>query len=176
MKENGIRARLGKYRPDWLTLVLLGLIAYVWFRPPAWVSDENRAPPEIRAALLDGRQIRLEQLRGKVVVVNFWATWCPYCRHEMPDMERFYRDYRERGFEILALSQDDAPEPVRQFLAREGYHFPVAMAEAGQAAALGGVSRLPTSFIIDKQGRVRHKISGQVHYARLEGLVKPLLE
>ncbi|MGE5027852.1 MAG: TlpA family protein disulfide reductase [Betaproteobacteria bacterium] len=168
--------RLKKYRPDWLTLVLLGLIGYVWFRPPAWVSDENHAAPQMQATLLDGRPFRLEQLRGKVVLVNFWATWCPYCRHEMPAMERFYRDYRGRGFEILALSQDDAPDAVRQFLAREGYHFPAAMAEAGQAAALGGVSRLPTSFIIDKQGRVRYKISGQLHYARLEGLVGPLLE
>ncbi len=169
-------ARVKKYRPDWLTLVLLGLIVYVWFRPPAWVSDENHVAPEVKVALLDGRPISLEQLRGKVVLVNFWATWCPYCRHEMPDMERFYRDYRAQGFEILALSQDDAPEPVRQFMAKEGYHFPVAMAEARHAVALGGVSRLPTSFIVDKQGRVRHKISGQVHYARLEGLVKPLLD
>ncbi|OIP14089.1 MAG: hypothetical protein AUK53_05590 [Betaproteobacteria bacterium CG2_30_59_46] len=169
-------ARVKKYRPDWLTLVLLGLIVYVWFRPPAWVSDENRMAQEVKVALLDGRQISLEQLRGKVVLVNFWATWCPYCRHEMPDMERFYSDYRDQGFEILALSQDDAPEPVRQFLAKEAYLFPVAMAQAGQGAALGGVSRLPTSFLIDKQGRVRHKINGQVHYARLEGLVKPLLD
>lgn len=176
MKQGRWRAWAGKLKPDWLTLVLLGLIAYVWFRPPAWVSDENRAAPELRASLLDGRQLRLEQLRGKVVLVNFWATWCPYCRHEMPAMESFYRDYRGRGFEILALSQDDAAEPVRRFLAKEGYHFPVAMAEAGHAAVFGGVSRLPTSFIIDRHGRVRHKISGQVHYARLESLVGPLLE
>ncbi len=169
-------ARVRKYRPDWLTLVLLGLIVYVWFRPPAWVTDENRVAPEVKVVLLDGRQISLDQLRGKVVLVNFWATWCPYCRHEMPDMARFYRDTRAQGFEILALSQDDAPEPVRQFMAKEAYPFPVAMAEARHAVAFGGVSRLPTSFLIDRQGRVRYKISGQVHYARLESLVKPLLE
>jgi len=93
----------------------------------------------------------------------------------MPDMERFYRDYRARGFEIVALSQDDDRETVRRFMAAEGYHFPAAMAEGG-AAAFGGVGRLPTSFIIDKQGRLRLKISGQVHYARLEDLVVPLLQ
>jgi thiol-disulfide isomerase/thioredoxin len=175
VKAGNVWARVRKYRPDWLTLVLLGLIVYVWFRPPAWVSDENRVAPEVRVVLLDGRQTSLEQLRGKVVLVNFWATWCPYCRHEMPDMERFYRDYRAQGFEILALSQDDTPELVRQFLVKEGYHFSVAMAEARHAVAFGGVSRLPTSFIVDKQGRVRHKISGQVHYGRLEDLVTPLL-
>ncbi|MDD5240905.1 MAG: TlpA disulfide reductase family protein [Sulfuricella sp.] len=175
MDKSAVWTRIKKYRPDWLTLVLLGLIAYVWLRPPAWVSNENRAAPDIQVVLLDGRQVRLEDLRGKVVLVNFWATWCPYCRHEMPDMARFYRDYHAQGFEILALSQDDTAEPVRRFLASEDYRFPVAMAETGHAAAFDGVSRLPTSFLIDRQGRVRHKISGQVHYSRLKDLAVPLL-
>ncbi len=156
--------------------MLLGLIVYVWFRPPAWVSDENRVAPEVKVVLLDGRQTSLEQLRGKVVLVNFWATWCPYCRHEMSDMARFYRDTRAQGFEILALSQDESPDPVRQFMAKQGYHFPVAMAESGYAFVFGGVSRLPTSFLIDRRGRIRYRISGQVYYGRLESLVKPLLE
>ena len=156
--------------------MLLGLIVYLWFRPPAWVSDEERVLPPLHFELLDGRKVSLEELRGKVVLVNFWATWCPYCRHEMPDMQRFYGDYRARGFEIVALSQDDDAEKVRQFILKEGYRFPVAMANGSHAAAFGGVSRLPTSFLIDKQGRLRKKISGQVHYARLEELVGALLK
>ncbi|PWB50630.1 MAG: hypothetical protein C3F18_09430 [Nitrosomonadales bacterium] len=164
-----------KWRPDIWTLLLLCAIVYVWFRPPAWVSDLAQAAPALQVRLLDGRVVKLEQLRGKVVLVNFWATWCPYCRHEMPAMEAFYRDYRGQGFEILALSQDDAAAAVVDFMARESYHFPAAMADAASSAAFGGVSRLPTSFVIDKQGKVRHKISGQVHYARLKGLVEPLL-
>jgi thiol-disulfide isomerase/thioredoxin len=164
-----------KWRPDIWTLLLLGAIVYVWFRPPAWVSDLHQPPPVLQTRLLDGRVVSLEQLRGKVVLVNFWATWCPYCRHEMPAMEAFYQDYRGQGFEILALSQDDSADAVADFMARESYRFPVAMADASSAAAFGGVSRLPTSFVIDKQGVVRHKISGQVHYARLKALVAPLL-
>ncbi len=163
------------WRPDIWTLLLAGAVVYFWFRPPAWVSEENRAAPVLRATLLDGRALDLEQLRGKVVLVNFWATWCPYCRHEMPAMEAFYRDYRDKGFEIVALSQDDDAGKVGEFLRQEGYHFPVALEPAGAATALGGVSRLPTSFVIDRQGKVRHKISGQVHYARLKALVEPLL-
>lgn len=168
--------RLKKFRPDALTVVLLGLIVYFWFRPPAWVSEEERALPPLHFELLDGRKTSLEALRGKVVLVNFWATWCPYCRHEMPEMQRFYDDYRARGFEIVALSQDDEAEKVRQFMTSEGYRFPAAMANGSHAAAFGGVSRLPTSFLIDKQGRLRKKISGQVHYARLEDLVGALLK
>jgi peroxiredoxin len=164
-----------KWRPDIWTILLLGAIVYVWFRPPAWVSDLDQPVPALQIQLLDGRVVNLEQLRGKVVLVNFWATWCPYCRHEMPAMEEFYADYRDQGFEILALSQDDAAAPVVEFMTKENYHFPVAMAEASVAAAFGGVSRLPTSFVIDKRGLVRHKISGQVHYPRLKALVEPLL-
>jgi thiol-disulfide isomerase/thioredoxin len=166
--------RLKKLRTDPLTVLLLALLVYFWFRPPAWVSDEIRPLPAIHFELLDGRAVTLEALRGKVVLVNFWATWCPYCRHEMPDMQRFYDDWRSHGFEIIALSQDDDPQAVRAFLAQNGYTFPVAMADASHAAAFGGVSRLPTSFLIDKQGRLRKKISGQVHYARLEDLVGEL--
>jgi thiol-disulfide isomerase/thioredoxin len=165
----------GKWRPDIWTLLLIGTIVYVWFRPPAWVSEESRAAPVMRVYLLDGRVLDLEQLRGKVVLVNFWATWCPYCRHEMPAMEAFHRDYRDKGFEIIALSQDDDPGKVDEFLRKEGFHFPVALEPPGVSVAFGGVSRLPTSFVIDKRGKVRHKISGQVHYARLKGLVEPLL-
>ncbi|MBZ0106229.1 MAG: TlpA family protein disulfide reductase [Sulfuricella denitrificans] len=164
-----------KWRPDIWTLVLLGAIVYVWFRPPAWVSDLEQSAPALQVRLLDGRMVSMEQLRGKVVLVNFWATWCPYCRHEMPAMEAFYADYRGRGFEILALSQDDDASAVMDFMTREGYHFPVAMADASIGPALGGVSRLPTSFVIDRSGVVRHRISGQVHYARLKGLIEPLL-
>lgn len=168
--------RLKKFRPDALTVLLLGLLVYFWFRPPAWVSDEERVLPLLHFELLDGRKISLDKLRGKAVLINFWATWCPYCRHEMPDMQRFYGDYRARGFEIVALSQGEEAETVRQFIATEGYGFPVALVDGSHAAAFGGVSRLPTSFLIDKQGRLRKKISGQVHYARLEELVVPLLK
>jgi len=164
-----------KWRPDVWTLLLIAAIVYVWFRPPAWVSEESRAVPELQVTLLDGSQMNLEQLRGKVVLVNFWATWCPYCRHEMPAMESFQQDYQAKGFEIIALSQDDDIGKVAAFIGKEGYHFPVALAPAGASAAFSGVSRLPTSFVIDKQGRVRKKISGQVHYARLKDLVAPLL-
>ncbi len=171
-----IPQRLRKFRPDPLTLLLLGLLVYFWFRPPAWVSDTEPALPPLRFDLLDGRRVTLEELRGKVVLVNFWATWCPYCRHEMPDMQRFYDGWHPRGFEIIALSQDDDAQSVRAFMAEKGYRFPAGMADASHSQAFGGVSRLPTSFLIDKRGRLRKKISGQVHYARLEDLVAPLLE
>ena len=168
--------RIKKFRPSPVTLILIGLIMYVWFRPPAWVTDDDRPVPPFTATLVNGQPFDMQALRGKVVLVNFWATWCPYCRHEMPAMEKFYGDYRNRGFEILALSIDEDPQKVSAFMREEGYRFPVAMSNTTLDGLFGKVTKVPTSFLIDKQGRIRKKISGQLHYARLEDLVEPLLK
>ena len=165
---------LQKLKPDWLTLLLIGLLVYFWFRPPAWVSARDEPAPAVTIQTEAGPRA-LADWRGQVVLVNFWATWCPYCRHEMPDMERFYRDYRSQGFDILALSLDETQAEVDGFMREEGYTFP-AYLSAGASHGFGDVSRLPTSFIIDRQGVIRHKITGQVHYARLEKYILPLLK
>lgn len=146
-------------------MALVGLIVYFWFRPPAWV--EKRADPAPAIA-------QLQALRGQVVLVNFWATWCPHCRHEMPAKQAFYRDYRDRGFTILAWSVDESHAEVDRFMRERGYDFPVSLAPPGAQSAFA-VNRLPTSFIVDRNGVIRHRIAGQVHYARLEALVLPLL-
>lgn len=167
--------RIKNFKGKVVILALVGLVAFMWFRPLAFVSDLNEPLPNLPFTTLDGRMGTTEGLRGKVVLVNFWATWCPYCRHEMPAMQDFYKDYQGKGFEILAFSVDDDPAKVESFLRENGYTFPALMANAEQRSAFGDVSRLPTSFIIDRNGRLRHKISGQVHYGRLENLVEPLL-
>ena len=164
-----------KLKPSPLTLLLIGLIVYFWFRPPAWVTEMHDPAPEVPLHGAEGPRL-LSELRGKVVLVNFWATWCPYCRHEMPAMEDFYRNHRAQGFEIVALSYDETQAEVDAFMRREGYTFPAHLADPTASGAFGGVSRLPTSFVIDRAGRIRHKVSGQVHYGRLEDLVLPLLK
>jgi hypothetical protein len=94
----------------------------------------------------------------------------------MPDMQAFYRDWHARGFEILALSIEDNPALVAAFMDKEKYTFPAGLASAEVQQAFGGANRVPLSFIVDKKGVIRHKVSGQVYYARLEGLVAPLLK
>lgn len=169
------KAFLKRHNGKLVPLLLIGLIAYLWFRPPAWVQDVSGEPAPVTYTTLDGRSQTLDDLRGKVVLVNFWATWCPYCRHEMPAMERFWRDYHARGFEIIAFSVDDDPAKVVAFMQENGYSFPAAMADVAIQQAFGGVTRLPTSYLLDRNGKLRHKVHGQVHYARLEALVEPLL-
>ncbi len=164
-----------KWTPSPLTLILLGLIAYLWFRPPADVSDENRPAPPWQVMLPDGRALTSDSLRGKVVLVNFWATWCPYCRKEKPVIDRFWQDYRERGFEVVSISVDDPPEKIAVWMRDKEYAFMAAPTNASVTHAFGNVKSVPTSFIVDSEGRIRHRIAGQVHYPRLEKLIAPLL-
>lgn len=169
------QALLKKWTPSPLTLILLGLIAYLWFRPPAEVSEENVAAAPWQVTLPDGRSLTSDSLKGKVVLVNFWATWCPYCRKEKPAIDDFWKDHRARGFEVISISVDDPPEKIAAWMRDKDYAFMAAPTNASVAAVFGHIGSLPTSFIVDADGRIRHKIGGQVHYARLEKLVTPLL-
>jgi thiol-disulfide isomerase/thioredoxin len=166
---------LKKWTPSPLTLILLGLIAWLWFRPPAEVSDENQATSPWQVTLPDGRVLTSEALKGKVVLVNFWATWCPYCRKEKPVIDAFWQDTRSKGFEVVSISIDDTPENIAAWMQDKGYAFMAAPSNASVAAAFGNVTSVPTSFIVDTDGHIRHKVAGQLHYARLENLVMPLL-
>ncbi|MHB1216556.1 MAG: TlpA family protein disulfide reductase [Thiobacillus sp.] len=164
-----------KWTPSPLTLILLGLIAWLWFRPPAKVSDENHAVSPWQVTLTDGSVLTSDALKGKVVLVNFWATWCPYCRKEKPVIDAFWQDYRIRGFDVVSISVDDPPEKIDAWMKDKGYTFRAAPTNASVTAAFGNVSTVPTSFILDADGHIRHKVAGQLHYPRLKNLVTPLL-
>jgi thiol-disulfide isomerase/thioredoxin len=170
------KAFLKKWTPSPMTLILLGLIAWLWFRPPASVSEENRVTAPWQVTLPDSRVLRSESLKGKVVLVNFWATWCPYCRKEKPVIDDFWQDTRDKGFEVVSISIDDSPEKIAAWMQDKGYAFMAAPTNASITAAFGNVTSVPTSFIVDTEGHIRHKIAGQVHYPRLENLVTPLLK
>ncbi len=158
-----------------VTLLLLILIAYIWFRPPARVSELKQALPSLPFTTLDGRQGNLQNLRGKVVVVNFWASWCPYCLKEMPAIADFYKDYQGRGVEVLALSLDDDAAKAAAYMREHNYPFASAMASAELRQSLGPVDQVPMTMIIDRAGVLRYKVHGQVYYGRLENLVQPLM-
>jgi peroxiredoxin len=147
-----------------LWVLVLGFLGYrLWPQVAAAVAIGGRSDeaPSFSLRTLDGESVSLEELRGQVVLVNFWATWCPPCRLEMPGFERVYRDRREKGFIVVGISTDRTGEAtVRQFLEARGITFPVTMASGEVVRDFGGVRALPTSFLIDRQGRVRHVVSG----------------
>ncbi len=176
MLKNSVRyPRLKRWMPSPVNLLLMGALVYIWFHPLAWVSHPQKPAPNIQIHMADGRSIDLASLRGQVVLVNFWATWCPYCVHELPQIQTFYRDWHNRGFTVLALSLDDNPQVAAAYLRKAHDELPLGVADEATQRAFGGINRVPSSFIIDRQGIIRDAISGQVYYGRLVDLVSPLL-
>jgi len=132
--------------------------------------------PSFETTTLDGQAISTESLRGRVVLVNVWATWCPPCRIEMPLLEAMYQRHRERGLVVLGLSVDTKPvDSVRAFLTERRITYPVAIVGDPVIEALGGVTGYPTSFLIDREGRIRHRALGPLAMASFEPAVRRAL-
>ncbi len=132
--------------------------------------------PAVTLDMLDGGAVPLASLKGRVVLVNFWATWCPPCRAEMPGIEAVYEAKRADGFTVVGISTDEKPRPkVAEFLRDHGIAYPVAMATSEAVAAFGGVSSLPTSYLIDRRGRVRYTVRGMFAGPALRAAVDRLL-
>jgi peroxiredoxin len=134
---------------------------------------------DFTVALVRGETLKLREQRGKAVMINFWATWCPPCREEMPAMERLYRRHRERGFVLLAVSVDTDASLVRPFLEHHKLTFPVALDAKMELANTYGVRALPSSFLIDRNGYMTALALGprpwdsRAAHALVEGMLGP---
>ncbi|MHB0983289.1 MAG: peroxiredoxin family protein [Thiobacillus sp.] len=146
-------------------LVLVGALAYALLDKPS--------APAATFTTLEGRSIVLGELRGKVVLVNFWATSCPGCIKEMPGMVETYNQYKDRGFEIVAVAMRyDPPNYVANFMRTWQLPFPVVLDVDGEhARAFGNVQLTPTSFIIGKDGRILEQKLGELDFVRLKALL-----
>jgi thiol-disulfide isomerase/thioredoxin len=124
-----------------------------------FVRNPEMAPP-LQAVDLLGKPVNKDNWAGKVVLVNFWATWCPPCREEIPELLELKKEYKDR-LEIVGISEDDdPPASVLKFVQQKGMTYPIVMATPELIDAYGGVPALPTSFLIDTEGRVVQKHSG----------------
>jgi peroxiredoxin len=117
--------------------------------------------PALALTTLDGERVSLADYRGKVVLLNFWATWCAPCRVEMPGFQRVWEERRGQGFVVLGISTDrTSADVVRRFVAEGGYTYPMAMATPEATTAFGGARTLPLSILVDRLGRIRHRVEG----------------
>ena len=135
----------------------------------------HREAPEFALPLLDGGQLRLSSYRGKVVLLDFWATWCVPCREETPHFVELQRKYGDRGLQIIGISMDDSPDPVRPFVQQFQVNYPVVMGTADVGSAYGGVLGLPIAFLIDREGRIQAKHMGATDASVFEKDVASLL-
>jgi len=132
--------------------------------------------PDFQVTLFNGETFELSAYRGQVVLVDFWATWCPPCIAEVPHFNELYADYRSKGFEMIGLSVDQGgARVVEPFLISRGVTYPVAMADDALVAAYGGIRGLPTAFLIDQKGRIAEKFLGYREKHVFETAIERLL-
>lgn len=148
-----------------LSIALLGALAYA-------MLDRNSAP-QVQFTTLQGQLIDIQQLRGKVVLVNFWATTCPGCIAEMPKMVETYQRYHAQGFELVAVAMAyDPPSQVANYVKTHALPFTVALDTQGSvAAAFDDVKLTPTAFVVDKQGRIVSHVVGELDFQALQSLL-----
>jgi len=139
------------------------------------IAQVDQQAPELDVKLLSGKILKARDLRGKVVINLVWATWSPASRMDLPQVQRLYQAYHDKGLEILALAIDENPGDVREFWKARGYAFPAAMRSDAFFERYGRASTTPMFYIVDRQGVLRHRIAGTIASEKLEGLLKALL-
>lgn len=144
-----------------------------------FVPQTGIAPaPDFATTDAEGRKVTLESYAGKVVILNFWATWCPPCRLEMPSMEKLYQDFEDDGLEIVAVNFMESPKVVAEFVREEGLTYPILMDRQGRIAESYGVRRLPETVIIGRNGNLLGKTTGYKDWYKqdVRALVAALLK
>lgn len=167
----GLEAPPAPSKGGWRTwterLVTIAILAFVLYRlgPQlgafAGVGPDLGRTPDYTVVTLDGDTLRAADLHGQVVVLNFWATWCPPCRIEMPSLQSLHEDRAGDGVVVIGLSTDVGSEaPVREFVTERDFTFPIGRATQAHRSAFGGIPGIPTTFLIDRSGVVRHRVVG----------------
>ena len=123
-------------------------------------APEKTVAPDFTLEDPSGTPVSLRDFRGKIVFVNFWATWCIPCRAEMPALEQLYQDFREQGFVMVAVNFQDGPEQVRAFSQELHLTFPIALDRKAIAASAYGVRGLPTTYLLDREGQIIGQVIG----------------
>lgn len=141
---------------------------------PVGIRKGEQAP-DFELDTLAGEKVKLSAYRGQKVILNFWATWCPPCRVEMPDLQEFHQDYQQQGVIILGVNltaTEKDPESVMEFVQREGVTFPILLDVTREVAKGYQAISIPTSYFIDEQGIIRQKVIGPVTYDQVQSIIR----
>jgi peroxiredoxin len=148
--------------------------SFVWAAGP----KEGAPAPQASVKTLDGKRMDIAALRGNVIVVTFWATWCQYCKQELADLSDFYREHAQDGLSVIAISADDAEDAGKVRAQAKKYPFPVALQADADASAYGRIWRLPLTFVIDRRGVLRRdgwSDTSAVTRQQMDATITPLL-
>jgi thiol-disulfide isomerase/thioredoxin len=174
-----------------LAVALMITTAVVWSRKPDGAAAaanstsadglaadvKGKDAPDFSLKSLDGKEVKLSDFRGKAVLLNFWATWCGPCKIEMPWFQELQKKYGPQGLQVLGVAMDDtSPEVVGKFAKQTGVDYLIVMGKEAVGEQYGGVQFLPTTFYIDRQGKVVDRAFGLLSYSEIEGNIKKALE
>ena len=172
-----------KKLPLWVLLAVgLGILAVMGYKrfgvPHSAMEARSVYPmaPSFRLTNSSGGSVTLSEYQGKVVLLDFWATWCGPCRMEIPELVALQEKYGERGLRIIGIAVDDDPQSVREFHRSVAFNYPVALADDATQALYGGIQDLPTLFLIGRDGRVYAGYGGAVPASGLESDIRALLD
>jgi peroxiredoxin len=180
-----------KQRSQWYTFIgiaffIVGIMLLLWMalqsnssqsvaQPVPQAPEQGKPAANFTSPALSGGEIALADYAGEVVIVNFWATWCPPCKAEMPGINNFYETHQEEGLVVLAVNAQESESQVRPFIESSGFTFPVLLDPAGSVVDQYQVRSFPTTIVIDRDGVVRHIQVGMISEEELEGIITPLL-
>jgi peroxiredoxin len=160
-----------------LRLSLLLLLTFI--QMSAYAIEEGKLAPLLTAKLLDGKSFSTQSIKGEVVIVNFWATWCPPCRQEMPAFESYYQQHKSQGLRVITVSLDEPADLAKVREVMRNYSFDAALESESQHKGYGRIWRLPLTFVIDRKGVLRkdgwYGAAG-IDLQLLDKIVTPLLE
>jgi thiol-disulfide isomerase/thioredoxin len=159
-----------------LLLAIAGVYWGVRPRKQAMVASLPSPAAEITLTDLSGRQFRISDYKGKVLLVNFWAAWCTPCQGEIPQFVALQTKYGSDGLQVIGISIEDMEIELRDFCRKKNVNYPVVPGDAKVADAFGGILGLPTTLLIGKDGRIYKKYSGATDFATLQSDLLPFLK
>ena len=165
-------------KPDTRLLTILALSLALLLMPVSSIQAKTYKAPNFSLKTIKGKTIKLSHYRGKVVYLDFWASWCIPCQKSFPVMRKLQRKYKKQGLRVVTINLDKDKKEVKRFLREFRTNFPVALDPKGKIARRYGLKAMPSSYLIDRQGRIRHVHLGflQKNIKKTEQQIKKLLK
>jgi len=158
-----------------LIIILIGAGLLITSLVLLLATGGSKQPNPNAILMLDGKSTEVADYQGQVLIVNFWASWCPPCRAEMPEIQAYYDQYQDDGLALLMINSGEPEATARSFIQQTGFTFPVGLDPTNRISNNYGINALPVTLVYDRSGEIVYRHSGMISRAVLDAQVTPLL-